>query len=187
MTEKAIYILGGEGNEQDNCQEYDFETGDWSIVDVTGMGLINVWKSTSYSQYTIKIDYVEKEPELYNYNDIKNSCFIFGTDDEPFIFQLNKKNYECKVRACPLSLKLQNFQAVCKISETKYLLAGGINKELKKIQRTTYVIDMVDNSVEICPSMNGIRYTFPVVCVDVILLVYYLGQSVRYWRKTIWE
>lgn len=158
---QAFFVLGG-NKEPLNCERYDVEANTWSPVDVKKLNTIKNWKCFGYSSYTVEVEHDEKT-EVFNDDECADKNYIFGTDDEPFIISINKLTFKSEALGCPLKLKLKNYQGACKIGPSKIFIGGGINKELKIIFQSSYIIDMKDMSVTQCQDMQNLRYTFSTV------------------------
>ena len=164
---KNIFIFGG-NKEAQNVEKYDSKKQIWELVDVEGMGLIQQWKCLGYSSYTVHVDFVE--PEVVPEPSIQkclNTSYIFGTDDEPFIVEIDHNDFRTRVEGCPLDLRLKNYQGVCRVNENTIFIAGGINKELKIIFNTSYLINLQTKKVSVCGSMERLRYTFSCIALGV--------------------
>ena len=85
-----MFILGGNPGII-NCERYNFKRDTWEVVDVAGLELIGSWKSFGYSSYSVKVAFEEdKEANLLpSLEKCRNTNYIFGTDDEPFLVEID--------------------------------------------------------------------------------------------------
>lgn len=176
-TKDSLFILGGPSRGLDHCQRYDKLNKKWnlekiSLIKFSSFGVVENWLAASFSQEPTIVHYKEEEIEVGIEEDVKDSNFVFGTDDEPYILQINRKNEEVKILSCPLQLILKNFQGACRISDTEVLLAGGINHRMSKITTNVFKIDLVTQQVEQLKEMNNDRYTFPMIKIGVNFFAY---------------
>lgn len=88
---------------------------------------------------------------------------LFGTDDEPFLIYVDHQTLDARLVPCPLSLRLKNYQGICKLPGNEVFIGGGINKELKKIFMKCKIFDIETMKVRKCPDMISFRYTFPTI------------------------
>lgn len=109
-------VIGGNKENEPTCEELDLPTMKWRTINVTNIRTITNWKCMGYSAYTTKVEFApEQAKKSYvpnphrNFNDVS---MIIGTDDEPFLLEIDKGNQKVEVRPCPLKLKLKNYQGV---------------------------------------------------------------------------
>lgn len=107
-------VIGGNRETDPTCEELDLNTMTWRTPQVNNIRTITNWKCMGYSTYptTIPYDPLQKPSVRQTLDDYSNMSVIFGTDDEPFIIEINKTNMHFQVRPCPLKLKLKNYQGV---------------------------------------------------------------------------
>jgi len=109
-------VIGGNKENDPTCEELDTATMTWRTVNVSNIRIITNWKCMGYSAYTTEIEYLPAHAKVpFNsnpYRDYNDVSVIFGTDDEPFIVEIDKTTSAVEVRACPLKLKLKNYQGV---------------------------------------------------------------------------
>lgn len=174
ITPTHIYILGGNTNpnNQASCEIMDRYTGEWRLENINKMNLIKNWKCFAYSQTTLTVQdgpasdngkSMRKNPDI----DWSKMSIIMGTDDEPFLLYICHQTIQMEVIPVPLSLKLKNYQGACRLDDEHVFLGGGINKELKRIFSRSYVFNIRTHHVRVCEPMPNIRYTFPVVKLNV--------------------
>jgi Galactose oxidase, central domain len=161
---KYMYVLGG-NREAINCERYNFAKDTWEVVNIGGLDMIKSWKCFGYSSYTVNVAYEESKEAFMQPSPEKcrNTCYIFGTDDEPFLVDIDKTTFETNVEGCPIELRLKNYQGACRVNDTTIFIGGGINRELKKIFNTCYMIDLQTKRVTKCENMAKLRYTFSAI------------------------
>ncbi len=109
-------VIGGNKENDPTCEELDIASMQWRTVNVSNIRIITNWKCMGYSAYTTEIDFLPQNAKIpvcknpnRDYNDIS---LIFGTDDEPFILEIDRTTSMVEVKPCPLKLKLKNYQGV---------------------------------------------------------------------------
>lgn len=159
-----LYVLGG-NKDSPNCERYQFKTNQWKVVEVEGLNQIHIWKCFGYSAYTVVVPHEEEMQAslLVSPERCRNTSYLFGTDDEPFMLEIDQNTFETKVEGCPIELRLKNYQGACRVSDTQVFIGGGINRELKKIFNTCYMLDLQTKRVSKCENMSKFRYTFSVI------------------------
>lgn len=181
-----MYVLGG-NRDIINCERYNFKKDEWEVVNVSNLDMIKQWKCFGYSSYTVSVAYEESKEATEPPTPMKcrNTSYIFGTDDEPFLMEIDKTTFATKVEGCPIELRLKNYQGVCRVNEQTVFIGGGINRELKKIFNTCYLIDMPTKRVTKCENMAKLRYTFSAIYLKVNQI--YRGLRLCDRRKAVWN
>jgi len=161
---ECMYVIGG-NRDAITCEKYNFEEDKWDLVRIDGLNHIETWKCFSYSSYTVVVDHDSKRQDpIPSIEKCANTNYFFGTDDEPFLVEVDKKTFETRVGGCPIELRLKNYQSACRVDDKTIFLGGGINRELKKIFGTSYLLDLQTKKVTKCEDMSRLRYTFSSLC-----------------------
>lgn len=168
FTKKKEIIIFGGNKDNANVERYDPKKEEWEMVDIAGINLVTQWKNLGYSSYTVNVQYQEPEfvPEPSPLK-CRNTSYVFGTDDEPFLVEIDHNTFESRIEGCPMELRLKNYQGACRVNDTTIFIGGGINKELKTIFNTSYLINLQNKKVTICGNMEKLRYTFSCISMGV--------------------
>ena len=114
---QKFLVIGGNKENEPTCEELDLRTMKWKTVNVQHIRTITNWKCMGYSSYATEVKFsqelADKPPPAVNPNkNYANVSVIFGTDDEPFIIEIDQTSLQFDIKACPLKLKLKNYQGV---------------------------------------------------------------------------
>jgi N-acetylneuraminic acid mutarotase len=96
-------------------------------------------------------------------NETTYKNYVFGTDEEPFQLEIDTETGEVSLSGIPTSLRLQNFQGVCRTASNKVVFAGGINVNFNKISHNCFEYNLETKEIKKLEQMKSGRYTFPLV------------------------
>ena len=161
VTAGTYACMFGENDQGvDVFQAYNNTTELWELFHPENITVVTSgFKKASVSAYTLSLphDPASLVPVTYSPNEVRTSTYLFGTDDEPFIVRVSHDTLEMQTIACPLDLRLKNFQAVCRVDERYVCLTGGANKEQTRVSRYSYILDLFSLTVVECDQSRYAR------------------------------
>jgi N-acetylneuraminic acid mutarotase len=160
-----VLVFGEDDRELDASQAFNLTNGLWEVFKPSGINhVLTGFKRASVSRPTLIIpDGQAGQLQGISPDVCSKSSFLFGTDDEPFIVCINKETFESRIYPVPLELRLRNYQAVLRISDTEVFFTGGTNAAQSKIVRTTYILDLTTMKVEECDACRYSRFAHQLV------------------------
>lgn len=175
VTEKFAYVFAEDDRGVEVFQAFNLQSRLWETFLPNNLNLIMTgFKKVSIGAPTLVVKHSESmattgiSPAV-----CQRSVFLFGTEDEPFIVGIDKATFDMRTFACPLELRLKNYQGVCRISDTQVFFTGGVNRELTRASRYTYILDLATMQVAECDSSHYTRFAFETVLLG--SFVYVLG------------
>lgn len=167
-TQTHALVFGEDEKGIDTFQAFNFESKLWEAFFPENINLIMAgFKKLSMGAKTVQVkDSESKEGLGVPAESISKSVFLFGTDDEPFIVSIDKVTFSIQSWPCPLPLRLRNYQAACRVNDSKVLFAGGVTRDMAKVSIRTYLLDLKTFKVIECQKLNYARFAFEMVSLD---------------------
>lgn len=89
--------------------------------------------------------------------------YLFGSEAEPFILELNISVPYAVSHPVPLEMKCFSHQGGVAVPEGGFVLAGGITEDFNKPVKHSYFFDGRNRKARALPDMNRVRYAFSAV------------------------
>lgn len=168
VTDKFAYVFGEDDRAIEVFQAYNLSTRLWETFLPSNLNLImSGFKKMAVATPTLVVKHsASMNSSGLSLSQCKNSVFLFGTDDEPFIVSIDKTSLAMQILPCPLPLRLKNYQGVCRISDTQIFFTGGVNREMTRASRYTYILDLTTMAVVECESSHYTRFAFELIALD---------------------
>ena len=166
VSGNSLYLLGENPINNFFVENYKIDSMELSShnLSLPPHHSLEKFKQYNFNPQQINLPYLVENEEIIP--SFKDYNIIFGTDAEPFQLELNGRTGDIAVKAIPLSLKLRNFQACCRIDANRVLFAGGINISFQRISSKSYIYDLKQRTVTKLSDMRRMRYTFPLIYKD---------------------
>jgi hypothetical protein len=84
--------------------------------------------------------------------------FVFGTDNEPFMFYIEKDSLKFKIKPITWKLRLYNHQGAVRISAEEILFAGGVNFLFNRVYEKTFIYNLRTKEIKKLPNMLNNRF-----------------------------
>ena len=160
--EKHILVFGENDQGVDTFEAFNTESSQWEYFKPENTHLnLGGFKKSTCPIPSIQVSSSQASSTIRTFSDVvcRNSAFLFGTDDEPFIVSIDKSTFQSDFVPVPLQLKLKNFQTACRISETKVFFTGGVSKDGLRATNSTFILDLVSMQVQVCPRARHRRHS----------------------------
>jgi N-acetylneuraminic acid mutarotase len=163
-----IYLFGEDDAGVDRFQTFNRQTKVWEAFIPANINLImSGFKKLTFAAKPLVVAHSDSiHADELSEARVKSSAFLFGTDDEPFIVAIDKNTFDMEGFACPLDLKLKNYQGACRINDSQALVAGGVNREFTKVTRNTFLVDLKTFQTTLCLDMHYQRFAFDLILAD---------------------
>lgn len=167
-TSTHAYVFGQDDRGIECFQSFNFQRKAWEAFVPENINLIMAgFRKLTMGSSAVHVKHSDQN-STFNLpaESILKSVFLFGTDDEPFIASIDKVTFSMQSWPCPLQLRLKNYQAACRVNDTKVLFAGGVTRDMTKVSNRTYLLDLKTFKAIECQRLNYARFAFEMVYLD---------------------
>lgn len=84
--------------------------------------------------------------------------YVFGTDNEPFMFYIDRDSLKYKIKPITWKLRLYNHQGAVRISSEEILFAGGVNFLFNRVYEKSFIYNLRTKEIKKLPNMLNNRF-----------------------------
>jgi len=115
---------------------------------------------------TIKIDTIPMPNQRFTHMQMSlrkekrfgSRNYVFGTDNEPFMFYLDRDSFKYKIKPITWKLRLYNHQGAVRISPEEVLFAGGVNFLFNRVYEKAFTYNLRTKEIKKLPNMLNNRF-----------------------------